>query len=63
MTDPAGDSPDRGPVHDYANGEIQTYAGRVNRWLLVVYALLALWGVYYLAAYWGGLGPGLEIPR
>ena len=23
------------------------------------YALLAAWAVYYLAAYWGGLGPGL----
>lgn len=20
---------------------------------------LAVWGVYYLVAYWGGLGPGL----
>ena len=54
---------DRGPVHGFADGEIQSYAGRVNRWLLVVYVILALWAVYYLVAYWGGLGPGLEIPR
>jgi hypothetical protein len=60
MTD---DSDDRGPVHDYADGEVQTYAGRVNRWLLVVYVLLALWAVYYLIVYWGGLGPGLESPQ
>jgi len=50
-------------VHDYADGEIQTRTGRVNRWLLVVYALLALWSVYYLVVYWGGLGPGLAPPR
>lgn len=58
-----GDSPERGPIHDYAGGEIQSHTGRVNRWLLVVYVVLALWAVYYLVAYWGGLGPGLEIPR
>lgn len=45
-------------VHDYAGGEVSTRAG-VNRWLLVVYAILAVWGAYYLVAYWGGLGPGL----
>jgi hypothetical protein len=46
-------------VHDYAGGEVSTRVGRVNRWLLVVYAVLATWGVYYLVTYWGGLGPGL----
>ncbi len=46
-------------VHDYGGGEVSTRAGRVNRWLLAVYAVLAIWGVYYLVAYWGGLGPGL----
>jgi hypothetical protein len=63
MTDPTHDSEDRGRVHDYAGGEIQSHAGGVNRWLLAVYLVLALWGVYYLITYWGGLGPGLEIPR
>ena len=56
-------SDERGAVHDYAGGEIQTYTGRVNRWLLVVYAILALWAIYYLVVYWGGLGPGLAGPR
>ena len=54
---------ERGAVHDYADGEIQTYAGRVDRWLLVLYVILALWAIYYLVVYWGGLGPGLEGQR
>jgi hypothetical protein len=51
------DEPER--IHDYAGGEIQSRTGRVNRWLLVVYAVLAGWAGYYLVVYWGGLGPGL----
>jgi hypothetical protein len=58
MAEPGSD-PARGPVHEYAAGEIRSHRGRVNRWLLVVYTALALWGVYYLVTYWGGLGPGL----
>jgi hypothetical protein len=50
---------DERSVHEYAGGEIRTYRGRVNRWLLVVYVVLAGWAVYYLVRYWGGLGPGL----
>lgn len=46
-------------LEEYAGGEIQSYRGRVNRWLLAVYAALAVWGVYYTLRYWGGLGPGL----
>jgi hypothetical protein len=57
------DNDERGPVHEYAGGEIKTYAGRVNRWLIVVYVILATWAAYYLVAHWGGLGPGLELPR
>ena len=45
-------------VEEFADGEIKSYRGRVDGWLLVVYALLAVWGVYYLFAFWGGLGPG-----
>ena len=45
-------------VEEFADGEIRSYHGRVDAWLLVVYALLAVWGVYYLFAFWGGLGPG-----
>lgn len=54
---------EREPVHDFAHGEIQTYVGGVNRWLIAVYVVLALWAGYYLVTAWGGLGPGLEMPR
>jgi hypothetical protein len=46
-------------VDQYAGGEIRSYHGSVNRWLLAVYAVLAGWGIYYLFTHWGGLGPGL----
>jgi len=36
----------------YAGGEIEVRPGGVNRWLLVVYAVLAVWGVWYLFACW-----------
>ena len=55
----SGDREDRRPVREYAAGEIRSYEGRVNRWLLVVYVVLGAWAAYYLVAYWGGLGPGL----
>ena len=51
--------PKYGEVERYAQGEIRAYHGIVNKWLLVVYAILAVWGIYYLFKYWGGLGPGL----
>ncbi len=47
------------PIEEYAQGEIRAYHGIVNKWLLFVYAVLAVWGVYYLFKHWGGLGPGL----
>jgi hypothetical protein len=46
-------------IEEFARGEIRSYHGRVNGWLLAVYAVLAVWGVYYLVKFWGGLGPGL----
>jgi len=49
----------RESLEDYAGGEIQVRRGIVNRWLLVVYLILAVWGIYYLIVDWGGLGPGL----
>lgn len=52
-----------GPIEEHAGGEIRSYAGIVNRWLLAVYLALFVWGIYYLFKYWGGLGPGLGLPE
>jgi hypothetical protein len=57
--EPERHHPRYGEVEEYARGEIHAYHGIINVWLLVVYFALALWGVYYLFKYWGGLGPGL----
>lgn len=53
-TDPHADP----AIEEFAGGEIRSYHGRVDGWLLAVYAVLAVWGVYYLFQFWGGLGPG-----
>jgi hypothetical protein len=53
------DAPHADPaIETFAGGEISSHHGRVDAWLLAVYAVLAVWGVYYLFAFWGGLGPG-----
>ncbi len=59
MTGSVPDPGGRDEIHEYAGGEIRVRRGIVNRWLLVVYAALAGWGLYYVVRYWGGLGPGL----
>jgi hypothetical protein len=46
-------------VEEFARGEVHSRRGRVDAWLLAVYAGLAVWGIYYLFRFWGGLGPGL----
>ncbi len=61
MTGSAPDPGGRDEIHEYAGGEIRVRHGSVNRWLLVVYAALAGWGLYYVVRYWGGLGPGLAV--
>jgi len=45
-------APDHEDRHRYAGGEIEVRPGHVNRWLLVVYAVLAVWGIWYLFACW-----------
>ena len=47
-------------LHEYAGGYIQAHHGGIPIWLLVVYAVLLIWGLYYAYVYWGSLGPGLE---
>lgn len=44
----------------FADGEISARHGRVNKWLMIVYAIMFVWAIYYGITYWGGLGPGLE---
>lgn len=46
--------PERDRLEEYAGGELQVRRGIVNRWLLAVYAVLAVWGIYYLLRYWTG---------
>ena len=57
---PASDSlpPEREEMEEYAGGTIQAHHGYIPVWLLVVYAVLFIWALYYLVVYWGGLGPG-----
>jgi hypothetical protein len=45
-------------LEEYAGGSIMARVGYIPAWLLVVYAVLFVWGLYYLVVYWGGLGPG-----
>lgn len=45
-------------LEEYAGGYIREHVGRIPIWLLVVYAILFLWALYYIVVYWGGLGPG-----
>jgi uncharacterized membrane protein len=49
----------KGHMHEYAGGYIQAHHGGIPAWLLVVYAVLLVWGLYYAYVYWGSLGPGL----
>jgi hypothetical protein len=59
--EPVEQHPRYGAVESHAGGEIRAYHGIVPAWLLAVYLALAVWGVYYLFKYWGGLGPGLTL--
>jgi hypothetical protein len=57
------DDPEVARQRDYDEREL--YGGGhitapIPKWLLVVYAVMILWGLYYAVTYWGGLGPGLD---
>ena len=45
-------------LEDYGGGHIQARHGYLPIWLLVVYAVMFVWGLYYAYHYWGGVGPG-----
>lgn len=60
---PESDGSDHGSDHDhemeeYAGGTIEARHGYLPVWLLVVYGVLFVWGLYYAYHYWGGVGPG-----
>ena len=61
--DPSHDLPHHQQTEDYGGGHIQARHGRINGWLLVVYAVLFVWALYYGYTYWGGLGPGLDLTK
>ena len=52
-SDPASDSPAH-ELEEYAGGYIKARVGRIPAWMLVVYAVLFIWALYYTFAYWGG---------
>lgn len=62
MTAKPPETPETRGAHDemehFAGGLIEAHHGYIPVWLLVVYLVLALWGLYYAYEYWGGLGPG-----
>ena len=45
-------------MEEYQGGSIRAHHGYIPAWLLVVYFVLFVWGLYYSYQYWGGLGPG-----
>ena len=47
-------------TESFSGGFIKVWNRRINIWLLIVYAVLIIWSIYYLITYWGGLGPGLD---
>lgn len=51
----------RDELEEYAGGSIKARHGYIPAWLLVVYAVLFLWALYYLVRFWGGLGPGRPV--
>ncbi len=59
---PADNDSERIPVRDQVEtvGDVSSRHGIVNGWLMVVYAVMFVWAIYYGFTYWGGLGPGLD---
>jgi len=40
-------------IEEYAGGYIKAWVGQIPAWLLAVYAVLFVWGLYYSYNYWG----------
>jgi hypothetical protein len=54
------DVPTSAELEKYGGGHITGHHGRIDLWLLAVYAVLFVWALYYGYTFWGGLGPGLD---
>lgn len=60
MSGPAEERGKKSRAADGADPEVQTYEysgiqerkGKVNGWLIALYVVLTIWGVWYLFAYW-----------
>ena len=39
-------------IHRYEYSGIEERLGKVPKWLIIVYAALTVWGIYYLWAFW-----------
>ena len=60
-TGEADDVPHHQKVEEYGGDRLQARHGRLNTWLCIVYLIMFIWALYYATAYWGGLGPGLDL--
>lgn len=49
---------DKNEKETYRPG-LESYHGSIPAWFLILMIAVALWGIYYLIAYWGGWGPGI----
>ena len=54
---PATDGP-HDELEEYAGGYIKARVGKIPAWLLVVYAVLFIWALYYLVKLLGWFGAG-----
>ncbi len=52
VTDMNKDNEHNHDIHTYEYSGIQERTGKVNTWLLIVYAALLIWGVWYLITFW-----------
>jgi hypothetical protein len=57
----ADELPHHQQTESFGLGHIRSRHGRLDRWLLVVYALVFAWALWYGYKFWGGLGPGLDL--
>ena len=45
---------DKDEIENYGDDGIQSYEGKVPRWLKVTYFILPLWGIIWFYYFWNG---------